>query len=425
MEFRFRKGRDFDLGTPPGECTAVARAARVVGLMADDYPGVTFDLRVGEGEQVRRGQSLCVDRRRPDIAFVASLAGRVDQISYGARRRIETIQITAEGEDDARFGTDPAGHDDAALRALLLESGAWVGFRGRPFGRIPDPSDRPSAIFVTATDSRPLAPDPAHVLAPQLDSFRRGAEALLRLTDGPVFVCQAPGPSLAEPGERLRIARFSGPHPSGLAGTHIHHLWPVSNHRSVWQIGYQDVAAIGELLTTGRISALRTISVAGPGLGGAARLVRAPLGADLADLSGAAGPGADIAATRLISGSALSGRETRFLRRHDLQVTVLNAHGQALQPRTALGRLLDRLPRATSGVTLPSEAFEQVFPFDLLPVPLMRALAIRDIETTERLGGLELLEEDLALLSWRCPSGSDYGGFLRQFLDIRHDEAAA
>lgn len=423
MEFRFRKGRDFDLGPAPANKPAVSRDIRAVGLMAQDFPGVHFDMRVEADEHVRRGQTLCVDRDNPDIAFVASLSGRVSKIRHGARRRIETIEITAEGNDDTRFDIEAALEDDTALRALLLQSGAWVGIRSRPFGRIPTASARPSAIFVTATDSHPLAPEPAHVLAPQLDSFTRGVAALLRLTEGPVFVCQAFGPSLVEPGERLRVAQFSGPHPSGLAGTHIHHLWPVSSHRSVWQIGYQDVAAIGDLLKTGQINSQRTISVAGPGLSAPA-LVDAALGAELSGLLGEGHTDADSALVRLISGSISSGRATRFLGRYDLQLTVLNKHEHAAQARTALGRLFEKLPHKAIGATVPSEAFERLFPFDLLPVPLMRALAVGDVESTERLGGLELLEEDMALLSWRCPSGSDYGKLLRHVLDKLDEERA-
>lgn len=416
MEFRFRKGRDIDLGPGPSSGPAASRVARAVGLTARDFPGVTFDLRVAEGEKVRRGQPVCVSRHHPEIAFVASISGRVSQIQHGARRRIETVEVVAEGDNETTYAVDAAQSDDGALRRLLLESGDWAAFRTRPFGRIPDPSGRPSAIFVTATASTPLAPDPAQVLGPQLDSFRRGVLAMLRLTDGPVFVCQAPGPLLIEPGERLRVARFSGPHPSGLSGTHIHHLWPVSSARSVWQIGYQDVAAIGELLASGKIATHRTISVAGPDLG-SPTLVRAPLGADIADLLGTGHPDDDIATARLISGPILTGRECRFLGRHDLEVTVLVANAQTRHAPSALGRLLGWLPRATPGATLPSEAFERLFPFDILPVPLMRALAVGDVETAERLGSLELVEEDMALLSWRCPSGSDYGTLLRRVLD--------
>ena len=424
MEFRLRKGKTINLGPSPGNTQVIARTVRNVGVMARDYPGVIFDLRVSEGDQVRRGQLLCVDRNRPEIAFVASVSGRVHQIRRGARRRIETIVVNVEDDEGIRFGVNAAAQNDGALRDLLLKSGAWLGFRTRPFGRIPDPADRPSAIFITATDSNPLAPDAAHVLRPLMDSFRRGAQALSRLTDGPVFVCQAPGSSLIDSSKTLRVVRFSGPHPSGLPGTHIHHLWPVSNQRSVWQIGYQDVAAIGTLLASEQVATTRTVSVAGPGVRSPA-LVCAPLGAELADLLRRLRTEGDASAQRLISGSILTGSEARFLGRHDLGVTVLNRNAPPVQTRSALWQMLDRLPFAAPRATQPSEAFERLFPFDLLPVPLMRALAVGDIETVERLGGLELLEEDLALLSWRCPSGTDYGQLLREMLDAFHQERAA
>jgi len=424
VEIRLRKGKTIDLGPSPGNTSVIARTVRNVGVMAMDYPGVIFDLRVSEGDRVRRGQLLCVDRYRPEIAFVASVSGRVHQIRQGARRWIDTIVVNVEDDEGIRFDVDAAAQNDGALRDLLLKSGAWLGFRTRPFGRIPDPSDRPSAIFITATDSNPLAPDAAHVLKPLMESFRRGAQALSRLTDGPVFVCQAPGSSLIDWSKTLRVVRFSGPHPSGLPGTHIHHLWPVSDQRSVWQIGYQDVAAIGTLLSSGEATITRTVSVAGPGVERPA-LVRAPLGAELNDLLEEPRTDETLRVQRLVSGFSLTGREARFLSRHDLQVTVFDRNATPKHTRTALRRMIDKLPLAAPGATQPSEAFERLFPFDLLPVPLMRALAVGDIETVERLGGLELLEEDMALLTWRCPSGIDYGQLLREILDTLHQEKAA
>jgi len=424
VEFRLRKGKTINLGPSPGDTPVIARTVRTVGLMTQDYPGVIFDLRVSEGDRVRRGQLLCVDRNRPEIAFVANVSGRVRKIRQGARRRITTIVVDVEGDEGLGFDVDAATQNEGALRHLLMKSGAWLGFRTRPFGRIPDPADRPSAIFITATDSNPLAPDPAFVLRPLLDSFRRGAQALSRLTDGPVFVCQSPGASLAEPSETLRVVRFSGPHPSGVPGTHIHHLWPVSDQRTVWQIGYQDVAAIGILLASGQVATARTVSVAGPGVK-RSTLVRAPLGVELTDLLQEAQTDETICAQQLVSGFSLIGREARFLSRYDLQVTVLEGSAERKHTRTALWRVFDKLPFVASGVTQPSEAFERLFPFDLLPVPLLRALAVGDIESVARLGGLELLEEDLALLTWRCPSGIDYGQLLREILDTLHQEKAA
>ena len=419
MRFTFRKGLKTNtecLRGPVGE-----PSVQTVAFLGADYPGVVFDLKVAEGDPIVAGQILCVDRRRTEVAFVASAAGRVRRIRLGARRRLESIEIACEGEAYRTFDAGPAAQGSDSLRGLLLQSGAWAGFRTRPFGHVPDPSGRPHAIFVTATDTNPLAPDPVAVLAPQRELFQRGAEALLHLTDGPVYICQPDSAPLVPAQDRMRVVTFSGPHPSGLPGTHIHHVIPASRQRSVWQIGYQDVAAIGHLLNTGRIMARRVLSVGGAGLADSA-LVCAPLGAKLSDLVHGRG-NAD--AAQLLSGSILSGQRVEYLRRHDLQVTVTRRDPPERLARTFWQRQLDRIRTPQTGATLPLEGFERVFPLDLLPVPILRALAVGDVETAERLGCLELLEDDLALLSHLCPSGSDYGMLLRRTLDILAQEQAA
>ncbi len=420
MELRFRKGRDIAFGTASRALPPVPCAVGAVAVMARDFPAVVWDPRVTQGQVVRQGQALCVDRLRPEIALVAAASGRVSGLHHGARRRLERIEIEAEGAEETEFDVKGATADPGSLRALLLKSGAWAAFRTRPFGRIPAPSDTPSAIFVTVTDSQPLAADPVAVLAPQMAAFQRGVAGLLHLTEGPVFLCQPPGPALMAAQGRLRVVQVAGAHPAGLAGTHIHHLWPVSVQKPVWQIGGQDVSALGQLLESGRIGARRVVSVAGPGVQ-APRLVSVLLGARLTDLVDDAAGGKPLA-RQVISGSVLSGQSAPFLGRFDLQVTVL---GGAAPAPSAWGRLLSGLPRLRTGATLPMERFEAAFPFDIPPAPLMRALAVCDVETAERLGCLDLLEEDLALLSWLCPSGCDYGALLRRVLDRLGQEAAA
>ncbi|MEY8117336.1 NADH:ubiquinone reductase (Na(+)-transporting) subunit A [Falsihalocynthiibacter sp. BN13B15] len=407
--FNLQKGLEGNMGLGPDSPLPETRSVRTVALMGRDYPGVSFDLCVAENDQVGAGQTLCTDRRHPEICFVATVAGRVSQIKRGRRRSLDTLEITAQGDAEHVFDIAQAQNDDAALRQLLLKSGAWTSFQTRPFGFLPDPKTKPSAIFVTAIDTHPLSADPAKVLASQPQNFLRGIEALLRLTDGPVYLCQKPGSPLAPERARLKVAPFSGPHPAGLAGTHIHALSPVSRQRTVWQIGYQDVLAIGHLLETGRIMSSRTVSVAGSGLSKPV-LVTAPLGAKLTDLV------ADPTQT-LQSGAIFSGREAAFLGRFDLQVTCNDSDAHVLPSRPFWHKLMDRLPIPQNGATLPLEAFERAFPFDILPIPLMRALAVGDVETAERLGCLELLEEDLALLTWLCPSGNDYGTLLRHALN--------
>ena len=261
-------------------------------------------------------------------------------------------------------------------------------------------------------ETEPLAADAAIVLEPHQSQFRRGVAALTMLTEGPVFVCRAPGADLVEPDERIRVATFAGPHPAGLPGTHIHHLMPASAGRSVWHIGYQDAVAIGYLLETGNLWTERTVVLAGPGIRRPG-LVRTRLGAGLDDL--AAGETID-GAVRLVSGSVLSGRYSTHLGRYHTQVTVL-PRGLPVEPRSLLGAALGWARRADPGAMIPLAALDAVMPLDILPVPLMRALGIGDIETAERLGCLELVEEDVALLSHLCPGQADYGALLRETLN--------
>ncbi|HSG93963.1 MAG TPA: hypothetical protein VLA28_00475 [Afifellaceae bacterium] len=298
------------------------------------------------------------------------------------------------------------------VRTFLLKSGLWPAFRARPYGRIPDPAAMPHAIFVTAIDTNPLAVDPTVVIGSQAGLFRSGLDALVMLTDGPVFVCQSPGRALAEEsGKQIRCVRFDGPHPAGLPGTHIHCLAPVGGGRVVWHIGYQDLIAIGHLLSTGKPSTERVVALAGSGIRDP-RLVRTRLGASLDDLTeGELGDG-DF---RIVSGSPLSGREAGFLGRYHSQVSVLPQPGETARP-LIFSRLLGYRCDVPSPL-IPLAAFERVLPLDILPVPLLRALSVGDAETAERLGCLQLVEEDMALLSYVCASRADYGALLRSVLD--------
>ncbi len=250
------------------------------------------------------------------------------------------------------------------------------------------------------------------MLESRIEPFRSGLDLLAVLTDGPVFVCQAPGPPLADEGKgRIRCVRFQGSHPAGLPGTHIHRLAPVGDGRVVWQIGYQDVIAIGNLLATGSVWTERIVSLAGPGVR-EPRLLRTRLGASLDALTeGELRPGN----FRIVSGSPLSGRVAGYLGRYHSQVSVLPASGER-----AAAPLLSRLfgnGHDPPPPLIPIAAFERAMALDIPPVPLLRALSVGDTQTAQRLGCLELIEEDVALLSYVCASKSDYGALLRAILN--------
>jgi Na+-transporting NADH:ubiquinone oxidoreductase subunit A len=321
-----------------------------------------------------------------------------------------------------------------------LASGLWTAFRTRPFGKIPHAEASPHSIFVTAIDTNPLAADPRVVIGERAQAFSDGVAVVSRLTDGPVYVCQAPGPELDLPKvESVTSAVFDGPHPAGLPGTHIHFLDPVGENKSAWHLNYQDVIAIGSLFTTGRLSIERVVALGGP-LVRRPRLLRTRFGASTQDLLKDEVEPVDC---RVISGSILGGRRAagraRYVGPYDLQISVLEedrsrhflgwlapgfrnysairAYVSALRPRSY------RFPLTTSQhgsprAMIPIGNFEKVMPLDILPAPLLKALIVQDTDTARALGCLELDEEDLALCSFVCCSKYEYGAFLRESLDL-------
>lgn len=413
MRIRVRGGLDIVL--PGAPVQAIREGGDEVGsvaLLGADYPDVRPSMRVDVGDRVSAGQTLFVDRRRPAIAFTAPVGGTIAAIHQGPRRALNALvidRIAGPSDADIRPPVAPA---QGTTRELLLSSGLWPAFRTRPFGRIPDPESEPAAIFVTAMDTNPLAVDAAVVIARFAEHFRQGVEALTQLTAGQVLLCQAPGPRLVETGDhRIVIAQFEGPHPSGLPGTHIHKLLPVGNGRSVWHVGYQDVIGIGHLLATGAPWPERIVALAGEGVR-EPRLVRTRPGASLDDLvAGKLNNGQ----FRVLSGSPLHGRASGYLGRYHTQVSVL-AEPESASPPPLLSRFFGTGAQRSMPL-IPHAALERAAAIDTPVVPLLRALSVKDAQTAELLGCLELVEEDVALLSYLCASGTNYGQMLRAVLD--------
>jgi Na+-transporting NADH:ubiquinone oxidoreductase subunit A len=444
-----RKGLRLPALGEPDQTVGSARMTSRVALLADDYVGLRPTMHVTEGDDVRRGQLLFEDKKRPGVRFTAPGSGRVVAIHRGDRRSFRSIVIElsrdereGRGADTVRFaafsGGHPTGLSGDDVRALLVESGLWVAIRSRPFSRVAQPDTRPHAIFVTAIDTEPLAPRVDVVLEGVHGPFERGVAALTRLTDGLVYVCTAPDSGVPVPaGDRIRHEEFAGVHPAGTAGLHIHLVDPVGPGKPVWHVGYQDVVAIGQLFETGDLPVDRVVALSGPAQT-RPRLVRSRLGASTVDLL-ADGPVDD--ETRVVSGSLLSGRLAAgdvvgFLGRYHRQVCLLR-EGRSrdllgwLTPglrkfsasRTFLSALTPgrQMPFSTSTngskrAIVPIGLYERVMAMDLLPTPLLRALVMHDVERAEELGCLELDEEDLALCTFVCPSKLDYGAALRTVL---------
>lgn len=411
MVTRIRGGVDLHFDGAPQQSIVPGPRIETVAVLGADYPGNRFDVLVEPGEEVAAGQPLLRDRKHADRLVVAPVSGRVGAVTRGARRSIDTVEIATVGEAASRFATQPALDRDS-LRALLLASGLWAAVSARPFGHPADLSAMPEALFITAMDTRPHAPDPAVVIAEHFDWFRRGAEALTRLTTGKTYLCHAVGSEIAG-GAGVTNAAFSGRHPAGLPSTHIHHLHPVYRAaRTVWQIGYQEVIALGHLLEIGSIWTDRIVAVSGPAASSPA-LLRTHPGASLHQLlSGRLSTDA----ARLVSGSGLDGRVQAFLSRGHLQAFAAPHHLRP-QQKSGLRHFVRSLSQTGIPPLIPNAAHESAAPVGILPVPFLRALSIGDVDAALQLGVLELVEEDMALLTYVDGDKADFGAMLRAVLN--------
>ena len=424
-----------------------------VAIVADDHPGMKPKLFVGVGDTVKRGQPLFEDRKNPGVIFTALGAGTLKAINRGAKRALQSVVIelneneqnNAPSDDDfhnfSSYKSDMSGASGEEIAALLVESGLWTALKERPYGRNPEVGTRPGALFLTCTDSEPLSASVDKMSEGKMDDFAAGVEALSKLSDN-VYLCVESGSSLKSSAKGVTVEEFSGVHPAGLAGTHIHMIYGASRKRKAWHIHLQDIIAVGHLVRTGKLNVERVISLAGPVVKNP-RLLRTRIGASTDELVAAQAETGD---NRTISGSPISGRTATgdihgYLGRYHRQITMLKEDRNRefigwLLPGpnkystipVYLGALFKKkfaFTTTTHGEhreMVPIGMYERVMPLDIIPTFLLRALEVGDLENAEKLGALELEEEDLALCSFVCPGKQDYSIHLRKALNTIHKE---
>ena len=417
-------------------------AIRTVALLPADFPGMKPRLSIAEGDRVELGQPLFVDRRDDTVPYVSPGTGTVAAVHRGERRKVLSVVVALDESREAPSlePMNPAAVSAEQVRDRLMQSGLWTGIRQRPFNRVASSTDRPRSLFVTASDTAPLAPPPRAVLAGREDAFTAGLAALAKLPEKATYLCAMAGQGFADllPAEGVVLQEFLGPHPAGNAGVHINALDPVGPNRLVWHIGYQDVADFGALLLGGRLPQSRVVAVVGPAAG-AAKLVRTRRGAAVKELLADVELGDSV---RAVSGSPLSGwitnpgTTTGYLGQFANQLTLLDDEPQRrflgwIAPfgdrhsfsNAYLGKLFQRRFRFDTDMNgslraiVPTGNYDEVLPMDILATPLIRALASGDLESAEKLGVLELAEEDVALCEYVCPSKLAVTRLLRSMLD--------
>lgn len=448
-----KKGLNLPIAGAPVQAIEAARPPKSVAVLGADYIGMKPTMAVKVGDTVKRGQLLFDDKKTPGVRYTAPGAGTVTAVNRGAKRAFQSLVIELNDaerkrelreEDVVPFeqftGNDPAGLSRDQIMGLLVESGLWTAFRTRPFSKIPAPGTDPHSIFVTAIDTNPLAPSVEQILAGREEDFQRGLICVAKLTEGKTYLCKAKGAAIpANPNTGISIEEFEGVHPAGTAGLHIHLLDPVHREKTVWNIGFQDVIAIGHLFRTGELDFERVVSLAGP-MVTRPRLLITRIGASTDDVTEGELKDGEC---RVVSGSVLSGRQAQgevhgFLGRYHQQISVLREGREReflgwLAPGKDKFSLLNIfISRITNGKSfdfttstngskramVPIGMYERVMPMDIMPTHLLRALISEDLESAEKLGCLELDEEDLALCTFVCPGKYEYGPILRKNLDV-------
>lgn len=442
---KVKKGFDIPINGHASDKTTTLKGA-LFAIMPADYPGHLWKCLVKAGDRVKAGSPLMTDKATGRINLVAPAGGTIREVRRGERRRILAVVIEADADAGSENFTIPSGDPDL-LRALLQQTGLWVLMRQRPFDIVPEADSTPRDIFITAFDSAPLAPQV--IGTERYDDLERGIKALATLTSGKVYIGLRPDQHFhSHAAEELTV---SGPHPAGNAGVQIAAVRPVNKGETVWTLSADSVARIGRLLSTGQSDWSTTVAVTGPAAVDP-HLVATTAGISLQELlRGFLPDKADNAGSRVrvISGNPLTGiRENHvggFLHFPWRQVTLIAEGDQAdefmgwasmspskfsvahtfpafLAPKRKLFNFDARIKGGHRAMILSGE-YDKVFPFDIYPEYLIKAILAGDIDRMEKLGIYEVAPEDFALPEFVDTSKNELQKIVREGLDkLRSEE---
>ncbi len=440
--FKIRRGLNIKLAGVAEKIFIRAELSEFYAVKPVDFHNLTPRLVVKTNTDVKAGTPLFYDKYQPDILFTSPVSGKVVAINRGERRRILEVVVKADAEiqyESFEYG-DPSRMSVSEVKDNILRSGLWPAIRQRPYDIIANPDNRPKAIFISAHDTSPLAPDYDFIVKGCEVEFQKGIDALSRLTDGKIHVNindEYPASQVFTKAQNIQINKFRGPHPAGNVGVQIHHVDPINKGDIVWYISPQDVITIGRLFTKGIYDASKVIALTGSEIL-KPRYYKLISGASIKNI---VRDNLTEGNHRFISGNVLTGMKIPadgFIGYYDSQVTVIPEGnrfeflGWALPgfkkysfSRSFWSWLLPnkryRLDTNLNGgvrTYVVTGQYEKVFPMDIYPVQLIKSILIEDIDQMENLGIYEVAPEDFALCEFICTSKTDVQDIIRKGLDI-------
>lgn len=445
---KLRKGLDINLkGKAVHEYIPVKEPC-MYSLSPDDFTGVYPKVIVKEQDTVRVGDPLFFDKNHPDVKIVSPVSGVVRSVERGAKRKVLDIVVQASKEQEYKdFGTaDPMTLNGEEVKTHLLDAGLFAFIRQRPYDVVADPSVKPRAIFVSAFDSNPLAPDFEFVLQGQEKDFQTGLNTLSRIAKVYLGIHIRQSSLALTSAKNVGITIFDGPHPSGNVGVQINHIAPVNKGETVWTVGAEIVIFIGRLMNTGRVNLTRTVALTGSEVLTPA-YCKLKVGASLSMVfSGRVSVGKDL---RYISGNVLTGKKVSadgYLGAFHTQLTVIPEGDEIceilgwIRPRLnqfstsrsyfswLMGKkkeyVLDARVKGGERHLIMSNEYDRVFPMDIFPEYLVKAIIAGDIDRMEALGIYEVAPEDFALCEFVCSSKLEVQRIVRAGLDMMRAEMA-
>ena len=445
QDFHLRKGLDIRLKGKAEEQKIQLKSNGMYALQPDDFEGVTPKVVVREGDQVKAGDALFVNKQYPEVRFASPVSGKVKAVERGERRKVLSIKVEADAQQEfVDYGKkDVTQMDGKAVVEALLEAGLFGYINQLPYAVSTNPSVQPKAIFVSALRDKPLACDFEYEVKGQEQDFQTGLTALSKMAK--TYLGVGKNSALKEMKD-VEVNSFDGPCPAGNVGVQVNHVAPVNKGEVVWTIGDPTVVLfIGRLFNTGKVNLTRTIALCGSE-------VLKPVHVDMLvgeELSTLLSNSYDASHhVRIINGNVLTGKQTSkegFLGAHVSEITVIPEGDDADE---MLGWILPRLKQFSVNRSyfswlcgkkeyeadarikggerhmIMSGEYDKVLPMDIYGEYLIKAIITGDIDRQEQLGIYEVAPEDFALAEFVDSSKLELQRIVREGLNILRKENA-
>jgi Na+-transporting NADH:ubiquinone oxidoreductase subunit A len=439
------KGLDIHLQGQAEEKKIQLKSNGRYALVPDDFEGVTPKVVVKEGDTVKAGDALFVNKQFPEVKFASPVSGKVVAVERGERRKVLCVKVEADAQQSfVDYGKkDVSKLDGKAVTEALLEAGLFGYINQLPYAVSTNPSVMPKAIFVSALRDKPLACNFDYEVKGQEQDFQTGLTALSKIAK--TYLGVGEGSALTNMKD-AEVNVFVGKCPAGNVGVQVNHIDPVNKGEVVWTIGDPTVVLfIGRLFNTGKVNLTRTVALCGSE-------IKAPAYVDMLvgeELSTLLSNSYDASkSVRIINGNVLTGKPTTkdgFLGAHSSEITVIPEGNDADE---MLGWILPRLKqfsvsrsyfswlcgkkqyaldaRVKGGERhmIMSGEYDKVLPMDIYGEYLIKAIISGDIDRQEALGIYEVAPEDFALAEFVDSSKLELQRIVREGLNILRKENA-